>query len=144
VHRGPPVYGGGPYYRGGYYYPYYYPYYYGPYYPHFSFGFYFGYPYGYGAYPYPYPYPYAAYGYGYPAYGGVRIDLPQRDAEVFVDGYYAGVVDQYDGNLQQLNLEPGVHRIEVRAPGWQTLSFDVNIVPGRTVTYRTAMRPAVP
>lgn len=146
--------------------PYYYaPYrnYYGPYRSGVNLGFYYGYPYFYGypsyAYPYAYPaYPYPAYGYpgyGYPGYGysgyvgvrpygGVRIDLPQRDAEVYVDGYYAGIVDQYDGALQQLNLEAGPHHIEVRSPGFETIAFDVNITPGRTITYRASMRPANP
>lgn len=166
---GGPYYGRG-YQYGPYRYPYYSPYrYYG--YPYYGYGYpYYGYPYyggahfsigigigvgccgyGYGAYGYPYgPY---AYGYGFPyayygayapvaPYGGVRIDVPQRDAEVYADGYFAGIVDNFDGNLQQLNLEPGAHRIEVRAPGFQSASFEVYAQPGRTVTYRTSLRPA--
>ena len=31
-------------------------------------------------------------------YGGLRIDLPQRDAEVYVDGYFVGTVDNFDGS----------------------------------------------
>lgn len=160
----PPRVNGGPYYRYGnrpyypyyrpyYYAPYYYsPYYYGPWAPGFSVGFSFGfgYPYGYaygagpyGYYGYPaYGYPYPAYGYGYGRpYGGVRIDLPQRDAEVWADGYFAGTVDNFDGSMQQLNLTPGVHRIEVREKGFEPVSFEVNVEPGRTITYRTTLRP---
>jgi hypothetical protein len=74
----------------------------------------------------------------------VRIDLPQRDAQVFVDGYYAGLVDEYDGALQHLDLTTGPHHIEVRAPGFQTITFDVNVEPGRTITYRADMIPALP
>jgi hypothetical protein len=109
----------------------------------FSFGF--GWPYGsvYGAYGYPYgyyapgySYPYASYGYAYGRpYGGVRIDLPQRDAEVWADGYFAGIVDNFDGSMQQLNLTPGSHRIEVRNRGFEPISFEVNVEPGRTVTH---------
>jgi hypothetical protein len=73
-------------------------------------------------------------------YGGVRIDLPQRNGEVYVDGSFAGMVDQYDGALQQLNLEPGPHHIEVRADGFEPLAFQVNAEPGRTITYRSDMR----
>jgi len=169
---GPPphINGGGPYYRNGYrpyygYQPYYYaPYYYSPYSyapfaPGFSVGFSFGfgYPsaYGYGAWGYPYGYyggypayggyPSAGYGYGYGRpYGGVRIDLPQRDAEVWADGYFAGTVDNFDGSLQQLNLTPGTHRLEVRDKGFDTVSFEVNVEPGRTITYKTALRPNAP
>jgi hypothetical protein len=71
----------------------------------------------------------------------VRIDLPQREAEVHVDGYFAGIVDDFDGTFQQLNLEPGPHRIEIRAPGYGPVSFEVNIEPGRTITYRSQLRP---
>jgi hypothetical protein len=165
VHPGYPPggrYPGGGYYRGPYYRPYYgYPYYGYPYYggyygygPTFGFGFSFGYPgyYGYYGYGYPYygGYPYY-YGPGYPGYvavvpgrpyGAVRLDLPERDAQVFVDGAYAGVVDNYDGSLQSLNLEPGTHQIEIRLDGFQSTSFNVSVAPGRTVTYRTPLRPA--
>jgi hypothetical protein len=107
-------------------YPYYYPY---------------AYPYGYAAYGYsPYGYGYGPYGYAYPpaygiAYGGVRIQGAPRNAQVFADGYYAGVVDNFDGVFQRLDLTPGAHRIEVRAPGLPTTSFDVRVVPGQTITY---------
>jgi hypothetical protein len=92
---------------------------------------------------------YAPYGYGYGGYsgrpyGGVRIDLPQRDAEVYADGYFVGTVDEFDGVLQQANLEAGPHRIEVRAPGFEPIVFDVNVEPGRTITYRASMRPLRP
>ena len=48
------------------------------------------------------------------AYGGVRIQGAPRDAQVFVDGTYAGVVDDFDGTFQHLDLEPGSHAIEIR------------------------------
>lgn len=77
-------------------------------------------------------------------YGGVRIDLAERDAEVLVDGYYAGIVDDFDGSFQHLNLEPGPHRIEIRREGFEPVSFEVNVEPGRTITYRTRLRPLDP
>jgi len=136
-----------PYYQShghGYYAPYAYrpyayalPYGYRPYgyRPGWSFNLYFGHPYAgyYGP---------AGGGYGYYAlspgfaYGSLRIvDAPQ-EAQVFVDGYYAGVVDDYDGVFQHLNLEPGSHRIELQVPGYGPVSFDVFVRPGETITYR--------
>lgn len=106
-----------------------------------------GVPYGYGSVPYGYgsvPYGYGYSGYSGRPYGGVRIDLPQRDAEVYVDGYFTGTVDNFDGVLQQANIEAGPHRIEIREPGFETISFDVNVEPGRTITYRASMRPLRP
>jgi hypothetical protein len=128
------------------------------YYPSANFGFFYGYPGYYGPYAWgsPYYYGYAPYGYAYRpdwpygygysgyrgrAYGGVRIDVPQRDAEVYVDGYFVGQVDDFDGRLQQANLEAGPHQIEVRKPGFETITFEVNVEPGRTITYRSSMRP---
>lgn len=70
------------------------------------------------------------------AYGSLRIVGAPRDARVFVDGYYAGVVDEYDGVFQRLNLEVGPHRIEIEVPGYPSQVFDVRIEPGRTLTYR--------
>ena len=70
------------------------------------------------------------------AYGGVRIQGAARDAQVYVDGYYAGVVDDFDGTFQHLNLEPGAHRIEIRGQNAPPIAFDVNVRPGETITYR--------
>lgn len=118
----------------------------------------YGYPYAYdGVYgyrSYGYGYPYGASGYGYDrygaggyvsatpgaAYGGVRIQVPERDATVFIDGYYAGIVDDFDGTFQRLTLEAGTHHIEIRKPGFETLAVEVEISPGRTITYRSDMR----
>ena len=72
--------------------------------------------------------------------GSVRLKVEPKDAEVYVDGYYAGIVDDFDGMWQQLRLDDGGHRIEVRKPGLTTLTFDVMVQPGRTITYRGDMR----
>jgi hypothetical protein len=100
-----------------------------------SFNLYFGRPYGYG-YSNPY-YGYYAIAPGF-AYGSLRIVDAPRDAQVFVDGYYAGIVDDYDGVFQRLNLEPGPHRIEIHLPGYPAQVFDVDILAGQTITYRAA------
>jgi hypothetical protein len=54
---------------------------------------------------------------------------------VYADGYYVGIVDDFDGVFQHLELEPGAHRIEIRGPGLPPTAFDVNIQPGRTITF---------
>jgi len=92
--------------------------------------------------------PGAGYGYGY-GYGRsqrysysvfdigeLRLDVSPRHAQVFVDGYYAGIVDDFDGAFQAIKLAPGAYRIDISAPGFQTLTFDVRITPGQKVRYR--------
>ena len=89
-----------------------------------------------------YPYGYTPRGYYDPIpgriYGGLRITDAPHEAQVFADGYYVGIVDDFDGIFQHLNLEAGPHRIEVRMPGYydSAVMFDVVIQPGRTITYR--------
>jgi hypothetical protein len=61
---------------------------------------------------------------------------------VFVDGNYAGIVDDFDGTFQQLRLQQGGHRIEIRMPGFADLELDVHVQPGRTITIREHLRPA--
>jgi len=122
-------------------------------YPFYGYGYPYGYPYGYSAYGYGgygYGYGYAGYGYGLPpvgygggrgyAYGGVRIQGAPEEAQVFVDGFYVGVVDDFDGALQHLNLEAGAHQIEIRAPGAPPAAFDVNVQPGRTMTVHAGIK----
>ncbi|MBY0497773.1 MAG: PEGA domain-containing protein [Cyanobacteria bacterium] len=87
------------------------------------------------------------YGGGYPAYayphiaGSVRLKIRPRDAQVFVDGYYAGLVDDFDGVFQSLKLEAGGHKIEIRMPGFEDLTIDVSVQPGRTITLEEFLQP---
>jgi hypothetical protein len=68
--------------------------------------------------------------------GALRLKVKPADASVYVDGYYVGVVDDFDGIFQRLHIEAGPHRIEIRAPQYETLTFDVRITPDETTTYR--------
>ena len=115
-------------------------------------------PYGYGAFGLGYFYydPYTWYpGYSYyPSYphsgfshnpyafdiGEVRLQVSPRYAQVYVDGYYAGTVDDFDGVLQSLKMESGPYHIEIVAPGYETLEFDVRISPGQKINYRGDLR----
>ena len=124
---------------------------------------------GIGAYGSRYGYGYSPYGYGDPAYysgyssgyyggysseyyggyvrGGharLRILGVPHHAEVYVDGYYAGIVDDFDGVFQHLELDPGAHQIQIRAPGFEPIVFDVRAEGGRTITYRARMVPYRP
>jgi hypothetical protein len=68
--------------------------------------------------------------------GGVRLKVDPNHAQVYVDGYYVGEVDNFDGMFQKLNLEAGAHRVEIRAEGYVPEQFEVMVIPGETITYR--------
>lgn len=119
--------------------------------PRFSIGFgiYAGYP---VPYTYSYPYPIMIYGYraprervivspGSPYYGGVALEMSPYDADVFVDGTYAGRVEDFDGTEQPLTLSAGQHEIEVQAPGYEPLRLDIDVQPGQVIPYRGDLRP---
>jgi len=123
-----------------------YPYY--GYYPSYRYVPYYGY---YGAFGYGYAAPYY-YGSSYGSYDDrapaasayparLRIVDAPPSAEVYVDGYYAGIVDDFDGVTQHLELTPGLHRIEIRAPGFEPVTFDVNAIDRQTIIYRARMIP---
>ena len=122
-------------YYGGYY-----PYYYSP----------FGYGLGYGMYSGFYPnydpwYDPYDYGAGYSSYsrnlyysreqGALKLKVKPKSAKVYVDGYFVGAVDDFDGAFQKLPLNGGQHKVEIRADGYATAEFDVLITPGQTVTF---------
>jgi len=67
--------------------------------------------YGYGYGPFYRPYPYGAY-YGVPNAGQVKLETKVKDAQVFVDGAYAGT----SGKLKTMWMRPGAYTIEMRAP----------------------------
>ena len=69
-------------------------------------------------------------------YGDIRLQVNPSNAEVYVDGYYAGIVDDFDGQYQRLALEAGPHKIEIGARGLQPQVFDVYVDPSRTVDLR--------
>jgi len=83
--------------------------------------------YGYG------PYYYGAYPVvSHPNAGQVKLDTKLKDAEVFVDGAYAGTV----GNLKSLWLRHGAYNLEVRSPGRTTYAERIYVVDGKTVHVR--------
>jgi len=100
--------------------------------------------YGYYRYGHPYyPLHYTTYGYGQsyvdPYMGSLRLKVKPRDAEVFVDGYYVGLVDHFDGFAQRLRLEEGTYQIEIRHPAYLPINLDVLITAGETVAFEKNM-----
>lgn len=93
-------------------------------------------PYFYG----PSPYPYYGQGYYYDL-GSVRLQVKPRDTEVYVDGYYVGIVDEYDGVFQRLRLPSGEHEIELYLDGYESVRETLYLVPGETYKLPREMKP---
>jgi hypothetical protein len=74
-------------------------------------------------------------------YGDVRLMVRPRDAAVYVDGYYAGIVDDFDGAFQRLTLAVGPHDVEIEVPGGQPQAFHIYVDPARTVDLRADLYP---
>lgn len=70
--------------------------------------------------------------------GRLRLDVePASLLQIFVDGVFVGTPADL-GN--ELGLRTGPHRIEIRAPGYETLVFDTRIESDRTITYRGELK----
>jgi hypothetical protein len=73
--------------------------------------------------------------------GRLNLSISPASAHVFVDGLYVGAVSDFQD--RGLWLEPGPRRIELRADGYETLTFDVRIDENATVNYRRELARAV-
>jgi hypothetical protein len=70
------------------------------------------------------------------ARGGLRLETEPGTAQVYVDGYYSGLVEDFGLRGRILELPAGSHHVELRAPGYALLPFDVNIIPNETSRFR--------
>jgi hypothetical protein len=101
----------------------------------------------YGAWP-QFGHPWGPWGpgaYGYPMRdvltSSIRLEVTPRDAEVFVDGYSAGHVDDFDGIFQRLRVRPGSHEITLYKPGFRTVRQNLYLGPRADQKIRLDMEP---
>jgi hypothetical protein len=74
------------------------------------------------------------------ARGSLVLEAVLPTAQVFVDGHYAGLAEGFGPGRGAMNLNAGAHHIELRAPGYDTLTFSVMIEPNGLVRYRGDMQ----
>lgn len=103
-----------------------YPYYYDP--------FWFGWDYPYRPYP---PYPRYAYEPG----AELRIQVKPHDAEVYIDGYLVGTVDDFDGVFQRLRVPYGEHAITVYLAGYRSITERMLFRPYESYHIKQPMQP---
>jgi hypothetical protein len=78
-----------------------------------------------------------------PAPARLILDINPPTAQVFADGYYIGIPEDFrfaDGGAV---LEPGPHRIDILDRDYEPVSFDVNLTRGQSATFRRTLTPIV-
>ena len=88
--------------------------------------------------------PYYGYGGAFDVSGSLRLQVEPRETEVFVDGYFAGTVDEFDGFFQRLHLEPGEHDLQLYLRGHRTVQRKIYLQPGRTFKVHQTMTALAP
>jgi len=73
--------------------------------------------------------PYGGYYYGHPNAGEVKLDTKVKDAQVFINGAYAGTTKQN----KSMYLRPGSYNIEIREAGRSPFAQRVYVVAGKTL-----------
>jgi PEGA domain len=89
-----------------------------------------------------YPYSYG-YGYAYPytvlPQADIKTEITPKGAEVYVDGYYAGHANDFDGVFKRLHVAPGGHAITFHLQGFRTVTENVYVRPDSTLKMNTTM-----
>jgi hypothetical protein len=87
------------------------------------------------------PYAYGPYGYGpygaVPNAGQVKLDTKVKDAQVFVNGSYAGTA----GKLKTMWMRPGTYTIEIKAPGRPRYAEKIYVIAGKKITLNPDLPP---
>lgn len=71
--------------------------------------------------------------------GGMSFEITPNDAELFVDNVRVGTVGEFTSTTQPLGLAAGRHHVEIRAAGYRTISFDVDIIAGQVLPYQGSL-----
>lgn len=89
-------------------------------------------------------YPYYGDFYGYPVHphaGQIKFDTKEKDAQVFLDGSYAGTVKE----LNSAWIREGNHTIELRSRAGMVFDQKIYVVAGKTMHIRPDVAaPAAP
>jgi len=72
--------------------------------------------------------------------GGVSFEITPDTAAIFVDGDYVGTAGEFGPQTAPMDLESGRHHIEIRARGYHTMTFDVDVAPGEVIPYKGTLQ----
>lgn len=69
------------------------------------------------------------------------LDVHPPTAQVFADGYYIGIPEDFRSENGGAAIEPGPHRIDILERDYEPVSFDVDLTRGQSATYRHRLTP---
>jgi len=69
----------------------------------------------------------------------LKVDVQPDRAAVFVDDKFLGHAGELGGKFHSMLLSPGMHRIKVELPGYQTFETDVTLVAGQKSVVKTTL-----
>ena len=76
-----------------------------------------------------------------PSFARLILDVHPPTAQVFADGYYIGMPEDFGFEDGGAVLEPGPHRIDIMARDHEPVSFEVNLTHGQSATLRHFLTP---
>jgi hypothetical protein len=71
----------------------------------------------------------------------LQLQVTPRETEVFVDGYLAGRVDDFDGRFQRLHIQPGEHELTLYLDGHHKVTQTILVRPRSSFRIRYEMTP---
>jgi hypothetical protein len=80
----------------------------------------------------------------YEPYAHVRLRITPDTAAVYVDGFYAGAVDDFDGVFDGLTLTPGGHTVAIFLDGYRTTRHNIHVAPGQSFSIRETLERLAP
>jgi hypothetical protein len=69
----------------------------------------------------------------------VKIVVNPSRAAVFLDGLFVGHVGEFEGAGRGMLVAPGLHRIKIALPGYQTFETDINPTANQKVEIKTEL-----
>lgn len=114
------------------------PFFFSPFWPYGFYPYDFAYsPFFYGPFYSPFYWPYAG-GFAYaPDKGEVKLKVNLKNAQVFLDGAYAGTAD----HLKNMWLDSGVYNLSVSAPGREPFQQRIYVLSGKTLKIEAKLVP---
>jgi len=73
--------------------------------------------------------------------GEIKLEVTPDRAAVFVDGHFAGTVNQFRGAGRGMLVAPGNHHIKIDLVGYQPFETDVTLLAKQKITVKTTLAP---